>query len=78
MNIPREVIERALDAFSKFMFSDSLGKCAESITELRAALEVPEVEPVLDYCTDPDNCRRCKTHPNHRGDMEHNGIGKRP
>lgn len=37
-----------------------------------------EPEHILDYCTDPDNCARCKTHPDHRGDMEHAGIGKRP
>ena len=35
-------------------------------------------KPVIDYCTDPDNCKRCKTHPKHRGDMDHAGIGKYP
>ena len=38
----------------------------------------PQVQEPLDYCTDPYNCRRCKTHPNHRWAMEHAGIGKRP
>ena len=31
-----------------------------------------------DYCTDPDNCRRCQTIPEHRGDMRHAGIGNYP
>lgn len=28
----------------------------------------------LDVCTDGYNCRRCKTHPNHRGSIPHAGI----
>ncbi|MGE8279078.1 MAG: hypothetical protein ACN6O2_01465 [Stenotrophomonas sp.] len=31
----------------------------------------------IDGCTE-SNCKRCRTHPNHRGDMEHAGIGWRP
>lgn len=31
----------------------------------------------LDGCTE-SNCRRCRTHPDHRGDMEHAGVGRRP
>lgn len=33
--------------------------------------------PRGDSCTE-SNCKRCRTHPNHRGDMEHAGIGWRP
>lgn len=33
--------------------------------------------PPIDGCTE-SNCKRCRTHPNHRGDMEHAGIGWRP
>lgn len=33
--------------------------------------------PDIDGCTE-SNCRRCRTHPAHRGDMEHAGIGWRP
>ena len=33
--------------------------------------------PSIDGCTE-SNCKRCRTHPNHRGDMEHAGIGWRP
>lgn len=32
--------------------------------------------PPIDGCTE-SNCKRCRTHPNHRGDMEHAGIGWR-
>lgn len=28
----------------------------------------------LDVCTDSDNCNRCKTHPKHRGSIDHAGI----
>lgn len=42
----------------------------------------PAAEPVkareVDYCTDPENCRRCKTMPTLRGDLPHAGIGKYP
>ncbi len=31
----------------------------------------------IDGCTE-SNCPRCRTHPDHRGDMEHAGIGRRP
>lgn len=33
--------------------------------------------PPIDGCTE-SNCKRCRTHPNHRGDIEHAGIGWRP
>lgn len=36
-----------------------------------------ENRPPIDGCTE-SNCKRCRTHPNHRGDMEHAGIGWRP
>lgn len=50
----------------------------ELAAALAGAAQRAEPVPVVDYCTDPDNCNRCKTHPKHRGDMEHAGIGKRP
>lgn len=33
--------------------------------------------PGIDGCTE-SNCKRCRTHPDHRGGMEHAGIGWRP
>lgn len=33
--------------------------------------------PPIDGCTE-SHCPRCRTHPDHRGDMEHAGIGDRP
>ena len=45
-------------------------------TDMRPGIDPAKVD--VDYCTDPNNCNRCKTHPDHRGDMEHAGIGKRP
>lgn len=33
--------------------------------------------PPIDGCTE-SNCKRCRTHPDHRGGMEHAGIGWRP
>lgn len=48
------------------------------VAALTTAARAAEPERIPDYCTDPDNCTRCKTHPDHRGDMEHAGIGKRP
>ncbi len=45
--------------------------------ERNIALRDKKTEP-LDYCTDPNNCARCMTHPNHRGKMQHAGIGKHP
>ena len=33
--------------------------------------------PPIDGCTE-SHCPRCRTHPAHRGDMEHAGIGDRP
>ena len=36
------------------------------------------LEPTwTDGCTE-ENCKRCKTHPNHRGSMQHAGIGSYP
>jgi hypothetical protein len=37
-----------------------------------------EQEPTwTDGCTE-ENCQRCRTHPNHRGNMQHAGIGSYP
>jgi hypothetical protein len=33
--------------------------------------------PPPDYCTEAE-CKRCRTHPDHRGNMLHAGIGKHP
>lgn len=45
-------------------------------TDMRLGIDPAKVD--VDYCTDPNNCNRCMTHPDHRGNMEHAGIGKRP
>ncbi|MEG0966731.1 MAG: hypothetical protein RSG92_15285 [Pseudomonas sp.] len=46
-------------------------------TQLAARPQGEEDRPPIDGCTE-SNCKRCRTHPNHRGDMEHAGIGWRP
>ncbi len=51
----------------------------KSIEHIVAMLDAPTADPVaqIDTCTEL-NCPRCHTHPDHRGDMEHAGIGSRP
>lgn len=44
---------------------------------LAARPQVVEDRPPTDGCTE-SNCERCRTHPDHRGAMEHAGIGWRP
>ncbi len=48
------------------------------LRDLAASAPTPNPpSPPIDGCTE-SNCPRCRTHPAHRGDMEHAGIGDRP
>ena len=49
-----------------------------ALEAVKAQLAVDAAPSTADYCTDPDNCRRCNTHPNHRRGMGHAGIGRYP
>ncbi len=51
--------------------------CGADLGGISARPQGVKDRPSIDGCTE-SNCKRCRTHPNHRGDMEHAGIGWRP
>lgn len=58
--------------------SDAIGEIVRRIRALAdASPKGDEPRTPIDGCTE-SNCPRCRTHPDHRGDMEHAGIGRRP
>lgn len=64
-----------LDLLNEFTTMAEMRRALEGFAAGRAtAPPVPEAVTALDVCTDGYNCRRCKTHPNHRGDIPHAGI----
>jgi len=79
----REPVEYFRDAFA----AQSLGPDswhAVKVAEADRLLAMIDASPrstnprtPIDGCTE-SNCPRCRTHPDHRGDMEHAGIGRRP
>lgn len=74
MDVPTELDEVSLQLVEAIEERDHLRKVLAQNTQAGQGDAVPMG---IDGCTE-SNCPRCKTHPDHRGDMKHAGIGSYP
>jgi len=72
-NDKRYGVSRSIDCDTLLSYK---GNSTLYMTEMitRDVRDVVENYKEQDVCTDGDNCRRCKTHVNHRGSIPHAGI----
>lgn len=73
-----DILHRALVSIAKgCCHAQKVADDALAEFRIDASPKGDEPRTPIDGCTE-SNCPRCRTHPDHRGDMEHAGIGRRP